>query len=115
MASFSQTDEIVITKSPFLHIQVKSTKKPFLLLRFQALLLLILSISHRHAHAHSQPQPQSQALPQPPQLLFSQSDLVLQLPLLHQQGGLHLHKVAAEGKKHKKPTVNIIKMFGVEC
>lgn len=115
MASFSQTDEIVITKSPFLHIQVKSTKKPFLLLRFQALLFLILSISHRHAHAHSQPQPQSQALPQPPQLLFSQSDLVLQLPLLHQQGGLHLHKVAAEGKKHKKPTVNIIKMFGVEC
>lgn len=115
MASFSQTDEIVITKSPFLHIQVKSTKKPFLLLHFQALLFLILSISHRHAHAHSQPQPQSQALPQPPQLLFSQSDLVLQLPLLHQQGGLHLHKVAAEGKKHKKPTVNIIKMFGVEC
>lgn len=101
MASFSQTDEIVITKSPFLHIQVKSTKKPFLLLRFQALLLLILSISHRHAHAHSQPQPQ--ALPQPPQLLFSQSDLVLQLPLLHQQGGLHLHKVAAEGKNTKNP------------
>lgn len=27
MASFSQTDEIVITKPPFLHIQVKSTKK----------------------------------------------------------------------------------------
>lgn len=101
MASFSQTDEIVITKSPFLHIQVKSTKKPFLLLRFQALLFLILSISHRHAH--SQPQPQSQALPQPPQLLFSQSDLVLQLPLLHQQGGLHLHKVAAEGKNTKNP------------
>lgn len=103
MASFSQTDEIVITKSPFLHIQVKSTKKPFLLLCFQALLFLILSISHRHAHAHSQPQPQSQALPQPPQLLFSQSDLVLQLPLLHQQGGLHLHKVAAEGKNTKNP------------
>lgn len=103
MASFSQTDEIVITKSPFLHIQVKSTKKPFLLLRFQALLFLILSISHRHAHAHSQPQPQSQALPQPPQLLFSQSDLVLQLPLLHQQGSLHLHKVAAEGKNTKNP------------
>lgn len=103
MASFSQTDEIVITKSPFLHIQVKSTKKTFLLLRFQALLFLILSISHRHAHAHSQPQPQSQALPQPPQLLFSQSDLVLQLPLLHQQGGLHLHKVAAEGKNTKNP------------
>lgn len=101
MASFSQTDEIVITKSPFLHIQVKSTKKPFLLLRFQALLFLILSISHRHAH--SQPQPQSQALPQPPQLLFSQSDLVLQLPLLHQQGSLHLHKVAAEGKNTKNP------------
>lgn len=101
MASFSQTDEIVITKSPFLHIQVKSTKNPFLLLRFQALLFLILSISHRHAH--SQPQPQSQALPQPPQLLFSQSDLVLQLPLLHQQGGLHLHKVAAEGKNTKNP------------
>lgn len=101
MASFSQTDEIVITKSPFLHIQVKSTKKTFLLLRFQALLFLILSISHRHAHA--QPQPQSQALPQPPQLLFSQSDLVLQLPLLHQQGGLHLHKVAAEGKNTKNP------------
>lgn len=101
MASFSQTDEIVITKSPFLHIQVKSTKKTFLLLRFQALLFLILSISHRHAH--SQPQPQSQALPQPPQLLFSQSDLVLQLPLLHQQGGLHLHKVAAEGKNTKNP------------
>lgn len=103
MASFFQTDEIVITKSPFLYIQVKSTKKTFLLLRFQALLLLILSISHRHAHAHSQPQPQSQALPQPPQLLFSQSDLVLQLPLLHQQGGLHLHKVAAEGKNTKNP------------
>lgn len=103
MASFSQTDEIVITKSPFLHIQVKSTKKPFLLLRFQALLFLILSISHRHAHSQPQPQPQSQALPQPPQLLFSQSDLVLQLPLLHQQGGLHLHKVAAEGKNTKNP------------
>lgn len=105
MASFFQTDEIVITKSPFLYIQVKSTKKTFLLLHFQALLLLILSISHRHAHAHahSQPQPQSQALPQPPQLLFSQSDLVLQLPLLHQQGGLHLHKVAAEGKNTKNP------------
>lgn len=76
-------------------------KKNFLLLCFQTLLFLILSISHRHAHAHSQPQ--SQALPQPPQLLFSQPDLVLQLPLLHQQGSLHLHKVAAEGKNTKNP------------
>lgn len=51
-----------------------------------------MSVSHGHPQAYSQPQPQ--ALPQPPQLLLSQPDLVLQLPLFHQQGRLHLHKVA---------------------
>lgn len=58
-----------------------------------------MSVTYRHPHPDSQPQPQ--ALPQPPQLLLAQPDLVLQLPLLHQQGGLHLHKVAT-GKQNKK-------------
>lgn len=66
----------------------------------------IMSVSHRHSHPNPQPQPQAQALPQPPQLLLSQPDLVLQLPLLHQQGGLHLHKVAGYGKKTEKNTFN---------
>ena len=60
----------------------------------------IVSVSHRHSHPD--PQPQSQALPQPPQLLLSQPDLVLQLPLLHQQGGLHLHIVATKGGKKNR-------------
>ncbi len=64
-----------------------------------------MSVSHRHSHTNSQPQPQ--ALPQPPQLLLSQPDLVLQLPLLHQQGGLHLHIVATK----EKTEINIFKMY----
>lgn len=67
------------------------------LLHLFKVLFSVMSVSHRHSHTYSQPQPQ--ALPQPPQLLLSQPDLVLQLPLLHQQGGLHLHKVATKGKR----------------
>lgn len=51
-----------------------------------------MSVSHGYSHPDAQAQ--AQTLPQAPQLLLPQADLVLQLPLLHQQGGLHLHKVA---------------------
>lgn len=61
-----------------------------------------MPVSHGHPQAYSQPQAQPQAFPQPPQLLLSQSDLVLQLPLLHQQGRLQLHKVAAGGQQKQK-------------
>lgn len=67
-----------------------------------------MPVSHGHPQAYPQPQAQPQAFPQPPQLLLSQSDLVLQLPLLHQQGCLQLHKVAAGGQQKQKPELTDI-------
>lgn len=62
---------------------------------------LVVSVAHGHPHAHAHPQPQTQALPQASELLLSQSDLVLQLPLFHQQSGFHLHKVAGGDSDNK--------------
>ncbi|KAG7264866.1 hypothetical protein CRUP_035438 [Coryphaenoides rupestris] len=52
----------------------------------------LVCVAQGGPQAQPQPQPQVQALPEPPQLLLPQTGLVLQLPLLHQQGRLHLHK-----------------------
>lgn len=68
---------------------------------FMSLLLScsVMSVSHRYPQAHSHSQAQAQALSQPSELLLSQPNLVLKLSLLHQQGSLHLHKVAGEKKQ----------------
>lgn len=59
-----------------------------------------MTISHGHPQTQTEAQPQ--ALSKAPKLLLSQSDLVLQLPLLNQQRCLHLHKVAVGGQNEYK-------------